>query len=77
MLAQGEEDFNLFSPTFAQGEEVFNLFSPTLAQGEEVFKSLSRLHSLKARRSFKSFSRLVVVRKFNTCASDRWVAVRT
>jgi len=38
VLAQGEEDFNLFSLTLALGEEVFLIsFLPALAQGEEVF----------------------------------------
>ena len=47
-------------------------------KARRAFKSLSRLHSLKARRTFKSLSRLVAVGKnFNTCASDRRVAVRT
>jgi len=70
ILAQGEEGFNLFSPTLTRGEEVFLIsFSPTLARGKEVFDlflayarsrkggllSLSRLRSLEAMRSFDLF----------------------
>ena len=54
-LARSEEVFlNLFSPTLTQGEEVFlNLFlAYTRSRRGGRFKSISRLHSLKARRSF-------------------------
>ena len=38
VLAQSDEEFNIFSPTLARGEEVFLIsFSPALARGEEVF----------------------------------------